>query len=192
MLSSQSPDAANTAKAASAQIAARTPPKRSDTRTPATVTPTHVIHPRKLVNQVTRLSRKSAKPLNARITMLGLSALRWSTSHVWKSFRYVGSEFQVERRGPRVLRPKREVADQHHADDGSRQRHPAPPPGSVLDEERRGRAGRRSVGDDRHGSAALARDRLQRGDAVDHAQHRPVLHRSNGALARGDHRDGLA
>ena len=95
MLSSQSPDAANMTKAASAQIAARTPPKRSDTRTPPTDTPTHVIHPRKPVNQLTRLSRKSANPLNARMTKLGLSAFRWSTSHVWKSFRYVGREFQV-------------------------------------------------------------------------------------------------
>ena len=87
MLSTQSPLAANAAKAASAHRPARRPPKRSETRTPATVTPTHVIQPRKLVNQLTRLSRKSAKPLNARITMLGLSALRWSTSQVWKSLR---------------------------------------------------------------------------------------------------------
>ena len=99
MLSAQSPDAANMTNAASAQIDARTPPKRSETRTPATDTPTHVIQPRKLVNHSTRLSRNSAKPLNARMTKLGLSALRWSTSHVWKSFRYVGSEFHVSDAG---------------------------------------------------------------------------------------------
>ena len=99
MLSTQSPLAANATKAASAQIAARTPPKRSETRTPATVTPTHVIQPRKLVNQLTRSSRKSAKPLNARITTLGLSALRWSTSQVWKSLRCVGSVFHVSEAG---------------------------------------------------------------------------------------------
>jgi len=99
MLSSQSPLAAKVANAASAHTAARTPPKRSETRTPATVTPTQVIQPRKLVNQLTRLSRKSAKPLNARITTLGLSALRWSTSQVWKSFRCVGSVFHVSAAG---------------------------------------------------------------------------------------------
>ena len=87
MLSTQRPLAAKVANAASAQTAARTPPKRRETRTPATVTPTQVIQPRKLVNQLTRLSRNSAKPLNARITALGLSALRWSTSQVWKSLR---------------------------------------------------------------------------------------------------------
>ena len=95
MLSSQSPLRANVAKAASAQIAARMPPKRSEISTPATVTPTQVIQPRKFVNQVTRSSRKFAKPLKARMTMLGLSAFRWSTSHVWKSFRCVGSAFQT-------------------------------------------------------------------------------------------------
>ena len=99
MLSSHSPLAAKVAKAARAQIAARTPPKRSETSTPATVTPTHVIQPRKLVNQFTRLSRKLAKPLKARITTLGLSAFRWSTSHVWKSLRCVGSVFQVSDAG---------------------------------------------------------------------------------------------
>ncbi len=99
MLSTQRPLAAKATNAARAHSAARTPPKRSETRTPATETPTHVIQPRKLVSQVTRLSRKSAKPLNARITTLGLSALRWSTSQVWKSFRWVGSVFQVSAEG---------------------------------------------------------------------------------------------
>ena len=99
MLSSQRPLAANATNAARAQIAARAPPNRSETRTPATVTPTHVIQPSALVNQVTRSSRKVAKPLNARITTLVFSALRWSTSHVWKSLRCVGSTFQVRPAG---------------------------------------------------------------------------------------------
>ena len=99
MLSTQSPLPANAAKAASAHRAARRPPKRSETRTPATVAPTHVIQPRKLVNQPTRLSRKSANPLNPRMTTLGLSALRLSTSQVWKSLRYVGSVFHVSEAG---------------------------------------------------------------------------------------------
>ena len=39
------PAGANATNAASAQIAARAPPKRSETSTPATVTPTQVIQP---------------------------------------------------------------------------------------------------------------------------------------------------
>ena len=63
------------------------------------MTPTHVIQPRKSVNHVTRSSRKLAKPLKARITTLGLEALRWSTSQVWKSLRWVGSAFHVSSLG---------------------------------------------------------------------------------------------
>ena len=81
MLSSQRPLARERdERGEEAQIAARAPPKRSDTRTPATVTPTQVIQPRKSVNHLTRSSRKLAKPLKALITTLGLEALRWSTS----------------------------------------------------------------------------------------------------------------
>ncbi len=99
MLSTQSPLAANVAKAASAQIPARAPPNRRETATPATVTPTQVIQSSRSSNRVTRPSSMFANPLKARMTRLGLSALRWSTSQVWKSFRCVGSVFQVSEAG---------------------------------------------------------------------------------------------
>ena len=82
------------------------------------------------------------------MTTLGLSAFRWSTSHVWKSFRCVGSSFQVSDAGPRVLALEREVADEHHADDRRGQRHAAAPPRPVLDEQ--GSGGDVDVGERRH------------------------------------------
>ena len=101
MLSTQSPVSANTANAPSAQAAARTPPYRSTTSTPATVVPTQVIQPRNRVNQPTRSSRNDAKPLNALKTTFGSWAFRCSSSHVWKSLRWVGSDVQTSRSGQR-------------------------------------------------------------------------------------------
>ena len=66
MLSSQRPLSANVANAASAQIAAFTPPNRSATRTPTIVVPIQVIQPQNRVTQETRSSRNVAKPLNVR------------------------------------------------------------------------------------------------------------------------------
>ena len=99
MLSSQRPLSANVANAASAQIAAFTPPNRSATRTPTIVVPIQVIQPQNRVTQETRSSRNVAKPLNVRMTALGLSAFRWSTSHVWKSFRWIGNAVHTSRPG---------------------------------------------------------------------------------------------
>ena len=94
MLSSQSPLSANIANAASAQIAARTPPKRSDDerRRRRCADPGHPVQEARQPGD--EVVEEVAKPLNARKTALGLSALRWSMSHVWKSFRWVGSAFQ--------------------------------------------------------------------------------------------------
>jgi len=82
MLSSHRPLSANVAKATIAQIAAFGPPNRSDTRTPTTAVPIQVIQPQNLISQDTRSSRNDAKLLNAWMTTLGSSALRWSTSQV--------------------------------------------------------------------------------------------------------------
>jgi hypothetical protein len=108
MLSVQSPLSAKVANAPTAQIAAFRPPNLSATRTPTTDAPIQVIQPNSRVSHVTRSSRKEAKPLNVRMTTLGLSAFRWSTSHVWKSLRCVGSVVHVRRPGHEYwpLRPK--------------------------------------------------------------------------------------
>src|SRR5438874_13479687 len=56
-------------------------------------------------------SRKLARPLNARKTMLGCGRLRWSLSHVWNESRCAASEFHVNDagHGTSFRQPKYEI-----------------------------------------------------------------------------------
>ena len=95
MLSSQRPISANDASAARTHVAARQPPKRSATSVATTDVPIHVIQSRSRLNQSTRLSTNVAKPSKAAKTKLGSSALRWSSSQIWKVSRCPESAFHV-------------------------------------------------------------------------------------------------
>ena len=64
MLSSQRPESANVAKASSVITAARAPPKRSTSATPATVVPAQVSQSSSRLNHSTRWSMPELKPSN--------------------------------------------------------------------------------------------------------------------------------
>ena len=99
MLSVQSPDSANAAKATSAVTAARRPPNRQTRSVPATVVPTHVSQMRSSVNQATSSSTKTRKPSKIVKTKLLSSAERWSISQTWNSSSLNCSEFHASELG---------------------------------------------------------------------------------------------
>ena len=99
MLSSHSPVSANVANAPPTHAAARQPPNRSAIAVPTTVVPSQVSHRSNLSNHSTRWSTNVENPSKTAKTTFGSSAFRWSSSQVWKSSRWNGSEFHVSPSG---------------------------------------------------------------------------------------------
>ena len=133
--------------------------------------------------------RRSRTPSKTANTKLGSSALRWSSSQVWKLSRCTGSVFHVSARRPRVLeRPgavREYISPTIAATWTSFPRHQGR--WSTT-----GTGGRVSAATDVTSVASLAGDRLQHRDAVDEPDDAPVLDRADGLLARGEHGDGVA
>ena len=99
MLSSHSPVSANVANAPPTHAAARQPPNRSASacRRPSS-------RPRSATEATcrttsTRWSTNVGNPSKTAKTTFGSSAFRWSSSQVWKSSRWNGSEFHVSSAG---------------------------------------------------------------------------------------------
>ena len=113
MLSSQSPDTAKEANAASAHTPARTPPKRQESAVPATVTPIQVSQTSRSRNQATRLSTKTRNPSKIVNTTPPSPVRRWS---IEPGLELVQLERQLvphEVVRPRVVEPPRAIGQVH-------------------------------------------------------------------------------
>ena len=99
MLSSHNPASANDANANSVMSAARTPPKRSTSTTPAIVVPAHVIQSSSRLNHSTRWSIEVENHSKSVKTNDVSSAPRSVRIQVWKLSRCSDSSFQTSELG---------------------------------------------------------------------------------------------
>ena len=106
MLSSQRPSSANDANADSVIRAARRPPKRSMSNTPAIVVPAQVSQSSSRSNHSTRCSIAELKPSKTVNTIDWSSWPRSVRSHTWKSSSFTESSFQTSRSGQGYSSPQ--------------------------------------------------------------------------------------